>query len=90
MRKLGWLATALLAACATMPPQSDTVCNEEGADRFSGQPGTGETGAAIVRATHSRLLRWAPPGFMLTMDFSPSRVTVRLGPDGRITAVNCG
>jgi hypothetical protein len=27
---------------------------------------------------------------MLTMDFSPSRVTVRLGPDGKIAAVNCG
>jgi hypothetical protein len=27
---------------------------------------------------------------MMTMEFSPSRVTVRTGPDGKITAINCG
>ena len=90
MRKLAWLASALLAACATVPQQGGAVCNAEGADRFIGHIGNGETGAAILRTTHARVLRWAPPGVMLTMDFSPTRVTVRLGPDGKITAVNCG
>jgi len=90
MRKLAWLAPAFLAACVTAPQQSGTVCNAEGADRFIGQPGRGDTGAAILRATHARVLRWARPGMMLTMDFSPTRVTVRIGPDGKITAVNCG
>jgi hypothetical protein len=66
------------------------VCRAEGIDQFIGQPGTSETGAAILQASHSAILRWAPPGVMLTMDFSPSRVTVRLGPDGKITAINCG
>jgi hypothetical protein len=73
-----------------VPQQSGTVCNAAGAGRFVGQKGTEDTGAAILRATHARVLRWAPPGVMLTMDFSPSRVTVRLGPDGKIAAVNCG
>ena len=90
MRKLAWLPPALLAACATVPQQSGAVCNAGAADGFIGQMRTGETGAAILRATHARVLRWAPPGVMLTMDFSPTRVTVRLGPDGRITEVNCG
>ena len=90
MRKLAWLAPALLAACATVPRQGDVICNAGAADGFIGQMRTGETGAAILRATHARVLRWAPPGVMLTLDFSPTRVTVRLGPDGRITAVNCG
>ena len=43
-----------------------------------------------MRATNARLLRWAPPGAALTMDFRPERVTVRLGADGHITAVDCG
>jgi len=90
MRKLASLASGLLAACATAPQPSGTLCNAEAAGGFIGQMGSGETGSAILRATHARVLRWAPPGVMLTMDFSPTRVTVRLGPDGKITAVNCG
>jgi hypothetical protein len=30
------------------------------------------------------------PGMMVTMEFSPSRVTVRIDPDHRISAINCG
>ena len=43
-----------------------------------------------MRATHAAVLRWAPPGYMMTMDFRADRVTVRLGPDGKVTAINCG
>ena len=89
MRRLLLATPALLAACATTTPQSLT-CESFGAQQFVGQPGTSETGAAILQATHSSVLRWAPPGVMLTMDFSPSRVTVRLGSDGKVTAINCG
>jgi hypothetical protein len=65
-------------------------CKAAGTDRFIGQPGTLETGAAIMRATKAAVLRWAPTGTMLTMDYSENRVTVRLGPDRRVTAINCG
>jgi hypothetical protein len=95
MRKLALALLALLAACAAQQPpiHGETpgrICRTEGSDQFVGQPGTSETGAAILRVTHSAILRWAPPGTMLTMDFSPSRVTIRLGPNGKITAINCG
>jgi hypothetical protein len=98
MRKLLWLSPALLAACATTQPAGIPVrgevpghtCDAAGTERFIGQPGNNETGAAILRATNSATLRWAPPGYMLTMDFSPSRVTVRLDPAYKITAINCG
>jgi hypothetical protein len=43
-----------------------------------------------MAATHAAVLRWAPPGAMLTMDYREDRVTVRTGPGGRITAVACG
>ena len=65
-------------------------CDAAGTDRFIGQPGTRSNGAAIKRATNAALLRWAPPGVMLTMDFREDRATVYLGPDKRVTKINCG
>jgi len=95
MPRLTLLAPALLAACAPQQPPMHgevpgRVCQTGGTDQFIGQAGTSETGAAILRVSHSSILRWAPPSVMLTMDFSPSRVTVRLSPDGKISAINCG
>jgi hypothetical protein len=94
MRKTILLASSLLAGCsATLAAPSETAhreCRLEGTDRFVGQAGTSEVGAAILAATHSTELRWAPPGYMLTMDFRADRVTVHLGPDYKITQINCG
>jgi len=97
MRRAILLASALLGACSTVSPESNvhgtvpgSICNAEGTNNFIGQPGNSETGAAIMKATNSAILRWAPPGYMLTMDFSASRVTVRLGPDYKVIAINCG
>jgi hypothetical protein len=97
MRNVILVAGALVAACSTVPTESNVhgtvpgrICNAAGTDSFVGQPGDSETGAAIMKATHSAVLRWAPPGYMLTMDFSASRVTVRLGPDYKVIAINCG
>jgi hypothetical protein len=58
--------------------------------KFIGKPGTGKTGSAIRSASHSAVLRWAPPGVMLTMDYREDRVTVYLGPDKRVTQIKCG
>jgi hypothetical protein len=98
MPRLLWLTPALLAACASAPPPEIPVhgetpghiCNAAGTNSFIGRRGTSETGAAILRATNSAKLRWAPPGTMLTMDFSPSRVTIRLDTAHKIISINCG
>jgi hypothetical protein len=96
MRKLWPSAAALLAACSTAPAtpiHGETpghTCDATGTERFIGQAGTSETGAAIMRATKAAVLRWAPPGYMLTMDFRADRVTVYLGPDRKVTKINCG
>jgi hypothetical protein len=97
MRSLTLLSLVPLAACSTAPAQPvvhgevpGRICDAKGSERFIGQAGTSATGAAILRATHSAVLRWAPPGYMLTMDFSASRVTVRLGPDYKVTNISCG
>jgi hypothetical protein len=43
-----------------------------------------------MRASHSAVLRWAPPGVMLTMDFREDRVTVHLDAGNKITEIRCG
>jgi hypothetical protein len=97
MHKLLLAASALLTACTTAPAEpvvhgetSGHECKADGTDHFLGQPGNSETGAAILRATNAATLRWAPPGYALTMDFRADRVTVALGDDYKITKINCG
>lgn len=97
MRSALLLCPALLAACAAVPPEpvihGETpghTCNAAGTDRFIGQPGTSETGAAIQAATRAAVLRWAPIGYMLTMDFRADRVTVRLDAPRKVTNISCG
>jgi hypothetical protein len=87
----------MLAACSTAPadPPIHGVtpghkCQTAETDRFIGQAANSESGAAIMRASHAAVLRWAPPGVMLTMDYREDRVTVHLGPDGKITEIKCG
>ena len=100
------LAVALLAACSMSsaqpilggPPQPTPIhgvtpghkCRTEGTERFIGRSGGRATGAAIKRATKAAVLRWAPPGAMLTMDYREDRVTIYLGPGRKITQIKCG
>ena len=97
MRKFLLVAPALVAACSTAPAQTPIhgvtpghKCDTAGTARFVGQPGNSATGAAIMRVSHAAVLRWAPPGYMLTMDYREDRVTVHLGPDRKITQIKCG
>jgi hypothetical protein len=93
-----WIAVPLLlAACATTENKipvrgspGERECVAKDTERFIGQPGTSDTGAQILKATGSSVLRWAPMGYMLTMDYRTDRVTVRLGPDRRVLSVSCG
>lgn len=70
--------------------ESAAVCTPASADAFVGKLADSATGTAILKATNSQNLRWAPPGAMLTRDYRPNRVTVHLGPDGKITKLDCG
>ena len=65
-------------------------CSTAATDRFIGRAGTSRNGRAIKRASHAAVLRWAPPGYMLTMDYREDRVTVYLDSGRRITKINCG
>jgi hypothetical protein len=96
----------LLSACSTNPPPQDSPgppqptpvhgvtpghkCDASRTGEFIGQAGTSETGRAIQKATKAAVMRWAPPGYMLTMDYREDRVTVHLGPDYKVTKIMCG
>jgi hypothetical protein len=65
-------------------------CTTGGTDAFIGQTATDETGSAILKASNAAVLRWAPPGVMLTMDYREDRVTIWLDPSKKITKIRCG
>jgi len=102
MRRVGLLAPILLAACAAEAPPADTgqppirgdtfghVCGIAGTHRFIGKVGDGNAEAAIKAATHAAVLRWSPPGTMMTMDYRTDRVTVFLDSHRKITKITCG
>jgi hypothetical protein len=65
-------------------------CMAQGTDAFIGQTASDETGSAILKASNSAVLRWAPPGVMLTMDYREDRVTIWLDAARKITKIRCG
>ena len=106
MRKFVFVAPALfLAGCASAAPPSDSgppqptpihgvtpghKCRTDDTARFIGQSGTTTTGSEIKRVSRAAVLRWAPPGTMLTMDFREDRVTIYLDDARKITKITCG
>lgn len=95
MRNALLFTPLILAGCADLypppvPPSFEGRCNAAAAQRFIGQPVSREAGAAIQAATGATVLRWAAPSSMMTMEFSPVRVTVYYGTDYRISQVACG
>jgi hypothetical protein len=98
MRKLLMIAPLALTACAAAPPPGEIphhgdsafVCRGESLGQFAGRPATQELGAEMLRASGARLIRWVAHGMMITMDFSPERLTVHLTPDNRIKRASCG
>jgi hypothetical protein len=97
MRKAIVVAPMLLAACSTAPAGTPVhgetpghICTEDGTSQFVGQTRSDSVGAEIKRVSNAAVLRWAPPGVMLTMDFRSDRVTVWLDAANKITKLRCG
>lgn len=81
-----------LAGCATTTPSpvASGGCNHEALGRFTGQKASAESGAALLRESGARTLRWGGPGMAMTMDFRPDRLTVSYDAAMVITAARCG
>ena len=96
MRNYPLLVLLALSASATAAPETDmparaaSACNGEGLASFVGQPATQALGAEMLRVSGARAIRWVAHGMMVTMDFSPERLTVYLTPDSRVERASCG
>lgn len=97
IRKIGFAAMAALAlsACATAEPvpvrgATGGTCNDAGLDRYVGQAATAELGAQMQRESGAGIFRWLQPGQIVTMEFNPSRLSVRLDASNRVETAKCG
>lgn len=96
------LAAAGLAGCTTMggdtPPDDSAapgapaamVCNAAPAQYHVGHDATQQMGAAILKDSGARMLRWGPPQGAWTMDYREDRVNVRYDDNMKITDITCG
>jgi len=92
-------APLLLGSCAaaesSVPPadgaSGDSACTTSAAlESFVGQPASAELGSRLMAASRATKLRWVPYGAVITMDYSPNRLTVRLDQQNRIISATCG
>ena len=101
MRNAMLMIATLLPACATAAPPAEAeipvrgstsgyVCRSADQSRFAGREATSELAAEMLRATGARVIRWVQPGMMVTMDYSESRLTVRLDGRNRVISATCG
>ena len=97
MRKVLGLVPAIVAACSTAPAQPPVhgetpghTCKTDGTEQFIGKARSDPVASQIKRVSNAAVLRWAPPGVMLTMDYRADRATVWLDSSNRITQIKCG
>jgi hypothetical protein len=80
-----------VGACAgANPPELGGTCQSDSLAQFIGQPVTGQLSTDMLRASGARFIRWVPLGGVVTMDFSPVRLTVQLDGANRVQSANCG
>lgn len=98
IRYLAIAAILPLAACSaesapvesTPPPPAEMTCKADAAASYVGQTASADVGAAIVKATGARTLRWGPPRSAMTMDYRADRVNIMYDDAYKITQVTCG
>jgi len=98
MRKISLLILISITACAPSRAQrisidqipAGAVCDDRALGSFIGQPATAEVGARLMGFSRSHKLRWVPYGGVVTMDYSPQRLTVQLDQQNRIASLKCG
>jgi hypothetical protein len=75
---------------STATPQNEeqaTAADTCHASQFRAWIGT--PAAAIDRSTLPPRTRIISPGMMVTQDFSPERLNIRVAPDGKVAAIRC-
>ena len=85
----------LLAACATQaaPPAQDPAaphkCDPSNIQQFVGQQRSSDLERRMLEVSGASLVRWAPFGTAITMEFRADRLTVFLDENNRINRISC-
>ena len=77
---------------AAGPPDNAAamICNAGTVQSHVGQSADQAAGAAILKASGARALRWGPPRSAWTMDYRQDRVNVRYDDAMTIVEIICG
>jgi hypothetical protein len=84
------LAACTIAQSEPTNPLPEGPCRNEPLAQFIGQPASQQLGAQMMAASGARTIRWVPKGGVITMDFSPARLTVQLDGSNRVETARCG
>ena len=71
-------------------PVATGQCHADRVQDLIGRERSETVGKDALTRSGAATLRWIPLGAMVTMDYREDRLNLRLGPYGKITAVNCG
>ena len=66
------------------------ICDAEAAQSYVGSKADAVIGAAILKQSGARTLRWGPPNAAWTMDYRQDRVNVRYDAAMTIEQITCG
>lgn len=72
------------------PPEAEMTCKADAVQSYVGQSVSPELGAAILKASGARTLRWGPPRTAMTMDYRVDRVNIMYDDASKIMQVTCG
>jgi hypothetical protein len=75
---------------AVPPPPVPMLCNPAPAQYHIGHDATQAMGAAILKDSGARTLRWGAPIAVWTMDYREDRVNVRYDGKMKILEITCG
>lgn len=70
--------------------EGDANCGADKLGRWLNVLPTDDVKSQIAATVGRRAIRYIAPGDAVTLDFSPSRLNVELGADGRIKLFRCG
>ncbi|HEX5182966.1 MAG TPA: I78 family peptidase inhibitor [Allosphingosinicella sp.] len=96
MKILGLLAMTMAVGVAappnSYPARGDTghQCDAGKARALAGRTRSPAVEREARRLSGAGIVRWIPEGAMVTMDYRPDRIDLRLDGKGRIVKVDCG
>ncbi|HEY1605193.1 MAG TPA: I78 family peptidase inhibitor [Allosphingosinicella sp.] len=95
--KISGLLAAALALGAAAPPNAYPVrgdtghrCDAGKAKMLAGRMRSPAVEREALRLSGAGIVRWIAKGAMVTMDYRPDRLDLRLDGKGRIVKVDCG